>query len=161
MNKKNWRNVRPTNINDAFQWCVRYAKHQHNRSVEGIADLMGVNHWTLYKWIGEGDMPARLIKGFEMACGVDYVSRWLVESANKMVLDIPRGKQCGTHEIQQLQLDYHIAVGLLLQFYQELEEVDEVLASLQNALEHTAWHKGNVEKYRQPELPFDEEDDHG
>lgn len=48
MSKTNWRNVRPTNIQDAFSWCIRYAKHKRNLSVESIADVMGVNHWTLY-----------------------------------------------------------------------------------------------------------------
>ena len=158
MSKTNWRNVRPTNIQDAFSWCVRYAKHKHRRSVESIADLMGVNHWTLYKWIGEGDMPAKLIRGFENACGVDYVSRWTVESAGKMVIDVPRGKQQGAGEIHHFQTDCHTATGLLIAFYGELQGLDETLASLQALLEQTAWHKGNVEKYRQPELPFDEED---
>jgi hypothetical protein len=158
MNKINWRNVRPTNIQDAFQWCIRYAKQKRNISVESIADVMGVNHWTLYKWIGEADMPAKLIRGFENACGIDYVSRWTVESAGKMVIDIPRGRKCDGLEIHNLQTDYHTAVGLLMSFYTDLTGLDETLASLQNALEQTAWHQGNVKKYRQPELPFDEED---
>lgn len=157
MSKTNWRNVRPANIQDAFSWCIRYAKHKRNLSVESIADVMGVNHWTLYKWAGEGDMPAKLIRGFENACGVDYVSRWLVESAGKMVIDVPRGKQCGAGEIHRFQTDCHTATGLLITFYGELTGLEETLASLQTLLEQTAWHKGNVEKYRQPELPFDEE----
>ena len=157
MSKTNWRNVRPTSIQDAFQWCIRHAKHKHNRSVEGIADLMGVNHWTLYKWVGEGDMPAKLIRNFEMACGIDYVSRWTVESAGKMVLEVPRGKKCGAGEIHHLQADCNTAIGLLITFYSAQQGLEETLGSLQMLLEQTAWHKGNVEKYRQPELPFDEE----
>lgn len=157
MSKRNWRNVRPTNIQDAFQWCIRYAKQRNNLSVEGIADIMGVNHWTLYKWVGEGDMPAKLIRGFEMACGIDYVSRWTVESAGKMVLEIPRGKQCGARDIQHLQTDCNTAIGLLITFYDELQGLDETLASLTVLLETTAWHRTNVQKARQPELPFDED----
>jgi hypothetical protein len=157
MSKPNWRNVRPTNIQDAFSWCIRYAKHKHNHSVESIADVMGVNHWTLYKWIGEADMPAKLIRGFENACGVDYVSRWLIESAGKMVIEIPRGKQCGPHEIQHLQAVYHVAVGELMGFYEDAKDIDSALSAIQASLEQTSWHKHNVEKYRQLELPFDEE----
>lgn len=157
MSKRNWKAVRPLNLKDALDWCVRYAKENHNRSVESIADLMGVNHWTLYKWIGEADMPARLIKAFELACGIDYASRWLVESSGKMIIDVPRGKACNGTEIHDLQNDYHTAVGLLMTFYTDLTGLDETLAGLQTALEQTAWHRGNVQKYRQPELPFDEE----
>ncbi len=157
MSKPNWRNVRPLNLKDAMDWCVRYAKAHHNRSVEGIADIMGVNYWTLYKWIGEADLPLRLLKSFENACGIDYVSRWLCESNGKLVIDVPRGKKCGTGDIQQLQGAYHTAVGELMKFYQEHTSIDEALAALQAALVQTSWHKGNVEKYRQPELPFDED----
>jgi len=89
---------------------------------------------------------------------VDYVSRWLVESAGKMVIEVPRGKACGASEIHQFQTDCNTATGLLITFYGELQGLDETLASLQTLLEQTAWHKGNVEKYRQPELPFDEEE---
>lgn len=158
MAKRNWKAVRPLNLRDALDWCVRHAKEQHNRSVESIADLMGVNHWTLYKWIGEADMPARLIKAFEHACGIDYASRWLVESGGKMVIEIPRGKHCGPHDIQQLQAVYHIAVGELMGFYEDAKDIESALSAIQSALEQTSWHKHNVEKYRQPELPFDEED---
>jgi uncharacterized protein with NAD-binding domain and iron-sulfur cluster len=125
--------------------------------VDGIADLMGVKQWTLYKWIEEADMPAKRIKNFELACGIDYVTRWLVESGGKMVMDVPRGKKCGSMDIQELQSAYHGAVGELMKFYGELTDVDETLAALQTALEQTSWHRGNVEKYRQPDLPFDEE----
>jgi hypothetical protein len=157
MSKRNWKAVRPLNLKDALDWCVRYAKAQHNQSVEGIADIMGVNHWTLYKWIGEADMPARLIKAFEHACGIDYASRWLVESGGKMVVEIPRGKPCGPHDIQQLQAVYHVTVGELMGFYEDAQDIDSALSAIQTALEQTSWHKANVQKYRQPELPFDEE----
>lgn len=157
MTRQNWKAVRPLNLKDAMDWCVRYAKARNNLSVEGIADIMGVNHWTLYKWIGEADLPAKRIKGFEHACGINYVSRWLVESGGQMVVDVPTGKKCGATDVHQLQAAYHAAIGELLRFYEDQTGVDETLAALQTALEQTAWHRGNVTKYRQPELPFDEE----
>ena len=71
MKQQNWKAVRPLDLRDAMEWCTKYAKAKHNRSVDSIADLMGVNKWTLYKWMAEADMPARLIKTFEHACGVN------------------------------------------------------------------------------------------
>lgn len=158
MRKQNWKAVRPLNLKDALDWCVRYAKANRHLSVEGIADIMGVNHWTLYKWIGEADLPLRLLKNFEHACGIDYASRWLVESNGKIIIDMPRGKQCGTQDVQVLQSATHAMVGEVMRFYADLTDVDATLAAIQTALEQTSWHKGNVQKYRQPELPFDEED---
>lgn len=157
MSRQNWKTVRPLDLQSAMEWCVKFAKAKHNRSVDGIADLMGVNKWTLYKWMAEADMPARLIKTFEHACGIDYVSRWLVESSGKLVVAVPTGKKCGADDIQTLQAAYHTTVGEVMKFYQELTDVDDALAALATALEHTSWHKGNIEKYRQPELPFDED----
>lgn len=157
MSRQNWRAVRPLDLRDAMDWCTKYAKAKHNRSVDTVADLMGVNKWTLYKWMAEADMPARLIKNFEHACGIDYVSRWLVISSGKLVIDVPKGKACGAKDIQRLQTANNDAVGALLKFYDDLADVDATLAAIQAALEQTAWHRGNVEKYRQPELPFDED----
>ena len=103
MSKQNWKAIRPLDLRDAMDWCIKYARAKHNRSVDTIADLMGVNKWTLYKWMAEADMPARLIKTFEHACGIDYVSRWLVESSGKLVVAVPSGKKCGPRDIQDLQ----------------------------------------------------------
>jgi len=48
-------------------------------------------------------------------------------------------------------------IGELIKFYAEQNNLDGTLAAIQTTLERIAWHKGNVEKYQQPELPFDEE----
>jgi len=157
MSRQNWKAVRPLDLQSAMEWCIKYAKAKHNCSVDTIADLMGVNKWTLYKWIADADMPARLIHAFEHACGINYVSRYLIESRGQMVVDTPRGRQCDAKDVHQLQTTYNNAIGMLLKFYDELGEVDETLAELQNALEQTSWHQHNVKKCRQPELPFDEE----
>ncbi len=62
----------------AFDLCVQFAKKRHNRSVEQIADLMGLPQaWRLYKWIDEANMPARYIQGFEQACEADLVTRYI------------------------------------------------------------------------------------
>lgn len=156
MSRKNWRTVQPRDLRDAMDLCLQYAKAKHNRSVDTVSELMGVNKWTLYKWIAETDMPARLIKPFEHACGTDFVSRWMVVSSGKLVIDIPKGKKCGADDIQALQANYHDTVGKLMRFYADLSDVDDTLAAIQSTLEQTSWHRGNVEKYRQPELPFDE-----
>jgi len=159
MSARNWKRVQPRDLRDAMDLCLEYAKAKHNRSVDNVADLMSLaSKWTLYKWIQEASMPARSIKGFEHACGIDYVSRWLVVSGGKLVIDIPKGRKGGPQDIQALQSASHDAIGALMKFYEDKSNAEDTLAAVQTALERMAWHKGNVEKYRQPELPFDEED---
>jgi len=157
MSDINWKRVKPLDLKDALAWCTRYAKAKHNRSVDQIADLMGVKKWTLYKWIEEADLPLRLLKSFEHACGIDYVSRWQVESNGKLIIEVAIGKKCGPRDINDLQKAYTDTVSKLLGFYDDLADVETTLAAMQTALEQTSWHRSNVEKYRQPELPFDEE----
>lgn len=159
MTGRNWKRVQPRDLRDAMDCCLEYAKAKHNRSVDSVADLMGLaSKWTLYKWIQEASLPSRLIKPFEHACGIDFVSRWLVVSGGKLVIDIPKGRKGGPEDIQALQASTHEAVGALMKFYEDKSNAEETLAAIQTALERMAWHKGNVEKYRQPELPFDEDE---
>lgn len=157
MTKRNWKKVQPLDLRHAMELCLDHAREKHNRSVDNIADLMALaSKWTLYKWVQEASLPSRYIKTFEYACGIDLVSRWLVVSSGKLVLDIPRGKACGAKDIQALQTVTHDAIGALMAFYANPGDINETMAAIQAALERMAWHRGNVEKYRQPELPFDE-----
>ena len=158
MPRRNWKKVQAGNLKQANDLCLQYAKEKHNRSVEMIADLMGVNHWTLYKWADEGKMPINRVPSFEHACGIDFVSRWLAMRANKLVIDIPNGSQGNADDIFALQESTNQAIGVLLNFYAHKKTVEETLGPMQNALERMAWHKGNVEKYHQPEIPFDEDE---
>jgi hypothetical protein len=137
--------------------CLEHAREKHNRSVDSVADLMGVpSKWTLYKWVQEASLPSRLIKSFENACGIDLVSRWLVTSSGKLVISIPIGRKGVAQDVNELQLVTVQAVQALMLFYQDQNEAFDTLVALQAALEGMAWHKGNVEKYQHPELPFEE-----
>lgn len=157
MARHSWKKVQASNLNQAMELCLEHGRDKHNRSVEGVSDLMGVNHWTLYKWMSSGAMPSNLIKSFEHACGIDFVSRWLAMGDNKMVIDIPRGRNGNADDIMALQESGNEAVGALLKFYNQKADLDETLAAVQNALERLAWHKVNVQKFNQPEIPFDED----
>lgn len=106
MKRKNWAAIRPRNLTHAMELCMEHALAKYNRSTEGVCALAGVNSInTFYKYLATGGLPARLIKPFENACGIDYVSRWLVESSGKMVLDIPRGKKCGAGRAPRGRVD--------------------------------------------------------
>lgn len=158
MTGRRWSKVQPKSLRNAMELCLDHARIKHNRSVDSVADMMGeVNKWTFYKWLETGGLPARMIKPFELACGIDFVSRWLVASSGKLVLEIPSGRKGGPEDIQALQASAHDAIGALLRFYGGQADADATLAAVQTALEQMAWHKINVEKFQQPEIPFDED----
>ncbi|MDO5940617.1 hypothetical protein [Burkholderia cepacia] len=76
MSRRNWKRVRPMSLRHALELCKDYAKERHNLSVERIAERMGLaDHWTLYKWFQSGRMPLNLVRPFESACGIDFVTR--------------------------------------------------------------------------------------
>lgn len=158
MSRRNWSKAQPKSLRNAMELCLDYAKLKHNRSIETVAELMGeVNKWTLYKWIEAGSLPLRLLHPFEHACGIDFVSRWLVISRGKLIIDIPIGRKGGPEDIQALQASAHDAIGAVITFYSDRADAATTLAAVQTAMEGFAWHRLNVEKYHQPELPFDED----
>jgi len=153
MNRCKWKKLIPRSLRHAMECCIANAKAEHNRSVEGIAELMGLeNHWNVYKWMESGRMPAVLIPAFEAACGVDHVSRWLATRGGKLLIDMPTGRKLKPTDISNLQASLHETVSALLSFYAGNAEVEETLAAISNSMESLAWHKGNVSQHDQPQL---------
>lgn len=135
---------------------MEYARERHNRSVDRIADLMGLaNKWVLYKWLESGRMPAILIRPFEAACGIDLVTRYIGHSANKMLIEIPTGKKVTSTDLNELQASFAGAVSLLVEFYERQRGSDEALAALTGLLEDVAWHRKNVQEHLQPGLELE------
>lgn len=157
--RRNWKTIQPQSLTHALRLCKDFAIERKRLSVERIADLMGLTHDSLYKWLSTGRMPAVLIPAYEHACGVQFVTRWLAVSSGKLIIDIPTGKQATAEEIQSLQLNINRSVTQLLQFYAGEAEVEDTLASIQVALEDLASHRANVLIHQAPELDFNGNDD--
>lgn len=142
-------------LRDALAECTAYALEAHNRSVERVADLMGLDsHWTLRKYIAEVRLPVHLVRAFEHACGIDLVTRWLASSANRVCIELPHGRVTADHDVQNLQRVLNDATGALLAFYQGEHDEAQATAALTAALSELAWHRSNVIKTHQPELPL-------
>jgi hypothetical protein len=151
----NWKRVQPTSLSHAMELCIQFAKARHNRSIDLIADLMGLtNKWSIYKWIENGNLPARLIRPFEHACGCDFITRYLAHSAHRLLIDIPTGRKAKPIEIPELYQNFSDAVGVLAKFYEGNTEAEEAIARITGLMEGLAWHRSNVEKHLQPELEF-------
>lgn len=155
MARHNWKRFRPTSLRDAIEGCVKFANDRHNRSVEQIAERCGIaSKFTLYKYIESGKLPAILIRPFECACGCEFVTAYLAHSAHKLIIDIPTGRKASEVDVLAVQRACNEAVNALAEFVSGKAEAPEVLASINDGLEHLAFHRTNVEKAAQPELEF-------
>ncbi|OXS19843.1 hypothetical protein CGU37_22250 [Pseudomonas fluorescens] len=156
MNRRRWKNVRPTSLRHALELCKDFAIDVHNKSVQRIADEMGLpDHWALYKWLQTGRMPANLIRPYERVCNCDYVTRWIAASAGRLTIEMPTGRNCTAQDTQVLQELLTTAAGKLLAFYAKNSEADETLAAIQAAMEGLAWHRGNVSQTQHPQLELE------
>lgn len=157
MMRRNWKRIQPTSLRHALELCKDHARERHNLSVERIAEEMGLtDHWTLYKWFQNGRMPVNLVRPFEKACGINFITRWQAAASGQLLIAVPTGRDASAEDIRVLQESLNTAVGDLLQFYAKKIDAAEVLAALQRGMEGLAWHKGNVEKHLQPEFEFEE-----
>ena len=152
---RNWKRLQPTGLRHALELCKDHARERHNRSVERIADEMGItDHWTVYKWLQTGRIPANLIRPFETACGIDYVTRWIAASAGKMLVDIPTGRRLEGTDVVALHNGFGAALQLLTDFYASKAAPEAVIAALTAHLQDVAWHRANVAQFSAPELDF-------
>lgn len=150
-----WKHRISPSLQDALAESTAYALEAHNRSVEQISDLMGLdNQWTLRKYITEVRLPVRLIRAFEHACGIDLITRWLSSSANRISVPIPQGKRPTGEDMQTLAHALADAQSALISFYSGERSEQETIAAVWAGMKEMAGHKLNVEKFTQPELPL-------
>lgn len=156
--RRNWKRLRATSLRHALELCKDHAREKLNRSVEGIASEMGIaDHWTVYKWLQTGRIPAILIRPFETACGIDFVTRWLAASSGRMLVDIPSGRALKETDLVGLHSGISHALKLLTDFYAGNADPEATVAALTAHLENVAWHRANVTQHSTPELDFDTE----
>ncbi len=153
MPRQNWNRVQATSIRQAMELCVAFARDQLNLSVEQVAELMGeASHFTLYKWIESGRMPAVKVRPFEHACGADFVTRYMAHSANKLIVNMPTGRKATHRELNELGSYTHQVIGMLLDFYAGQADQEQTSLALTQLIEDLAHQRGNIDKHPQPEL---------
>ena len=154
---RRWKRVRPTSLLNAIELNLEHARDKFNRGVDRVAEAIGEeNHHNLYKWAGSGRMPLCKVRAFELACGANFVTRWLASSAGLMVIEVPTGKPGRDEDVLALQETLNDAVGALIQFYAGKADQAGVLARVTAGLEGLAYHRKAVEKHDQPELELEE-----
>ena len=158
MTQRHWKRLRPSSLRHAMELCLEHAREKHRRSVDRVADLVGLsNKWALYKWLENGRMPTILLRPFEHACGIDYCTQYLATSAHKLLIDIPAGRGATDLEIADLQTSLTDAVRALIGYHTGKADSATTLAALTDAMSGLAWHRENVAKAHEPELALFEE----
>lgn len=155
--RTHWKRQQPNSLRHAMELCKAHALTVHHRSVERIADLMGLaDHWALYKWMQNGRMPACLIRPYEHACGIDYITRYQAGSAGLLLVEVPAGRTVSQTELVELNSCFASALQLLTDFYSAPVKADAeaTLAALTTHLQQVAWHQHNVAHFTTPELEF-------
>lgn len=155
---QNWNRKQPISIRNGAELCIGHARDQMNRSVEQISDLMGeASHFTLYKWMESGRMPAIKIRAFENACGADFMTQYLAHSAGYLLVKIPTGRKAQHRELNELSMYVHEVLAMLIQFHENHKDGDEARDALTSLMEDLAFQRGNIEKHHQPELMLGDE----
>lgn len=152
LRKRRWKSVRATSLSEALELCVEYSTEQR-RTIKVLADLMGVELKTLYRWMADTSMPLNRVRQFETFCGVSFISEYLcMAQGDKVVVAIPAGKKSDVTDLAELQGNFSEAITLLSRFYQHGEALEETLTALTKTLSQLAYQRSNVIKVDQPEL---------
>lgn len=153
MPRRNWKKFTPTSLPSAIEGCIHFALDKHNRSVEQVAELMGLtSRWTLYKWMESGKLPANMITPFEFATGANFVSQWLATRGGRIVIDIPRGRTPSEEDTLAVQEACNTAIREIIRFAKSGDAPENVIAAITPALQQLAFQQRNAEKHTQPEL---------
>lgn len=152
LRKKRWKSVRASSLSEALELSIEYAAEQR-RPIKVLADLMGVEIKTLYRWLAETSMPLNRIRQFESFCGTSFISEYLcMAHGDKVVVSIPAGKKANVTDLADMQGNFAEAITLLSRFYQHGEAVEDTVAALTKTLSQLAYQRSNVLKVGQPEL---------
>jgi phage terminase Nu1 subunit (DNA packaging protein) len=155
MRNRQWKTMRPSNLSEAVELCIEHAAEKKRRPVKVLADLMGVDLKTLYRWLADTSMPLNRIRQFEDFCGVAFVSEYLcMARGDKVVIDIPAGKKAGVTDLAEIQASCSEAVTHLARFYQSGAALEDTVGALTISLTHLAYQRSNVQKSAAPELDF-------
>jgi hypothetical protein len=152
MRNRRWKSIRPTSLTEAMELCIEFAA-EHRRPIKVLADLMGVEIKTLYRWLAETSMPLNRIRQFETFCGTSFVSEYLcLAQGDKVVVAISTGKKAGVTDIAEVQAGFAEAIALLARFYQTGDALEETVTALATTLSQLAYQRTNVLKSAEPEL---------
>ena len=107
------RQAKATSLDHAIELAKRHAKERRLPS-KVMADLMGVELKTYYRWLLENTLPLNRIAQFEALTGSRFISEYLsVLHGDRVVIEIPRGRKGKAADMAQVQSQTAAALALL------------------------------------------------
>jgi len=155
MARTNWKCIVPHNVNHAIQLCKQHALDNKNMSVARIADHLAITTDTLYKWLGNGRIPANHVFAYEQACGISFITEYLAHSQGYLLVKAPTGRKAEHKDLNKLQL-------YMAQVAAKIIEANEGDCTAQDAIDHIkilmqdlAYQQKNVAAVQVPQTQFD------
>ncbi|MDO6488259.1 hypothetical protein Q4503_11140 [Colwellia sp. 6_MG-2023] len=155
MARTNWKCIVPHNMNHAIQLCKQHALDNKNMSVARIADHLAITTDTLYKWLGNGRIPANHVFAYEQACGISFITEYLAHSQGYLLVKAPTGRKAEHKDLNKLQL-------YMAQVAAKIIEANEGDCTAQDAIDHIkilmqdlAYQQKNVAAVQVPQTQFD------
>jgi len=155
MARTNWKCIVPHNMNHAIQLCKQHALDNKNMSVARIADHLAITTDTLYKWLGNGRIPANHVFAYEQACGISFITEYLAHSQGYLLIKAPTGRKAEHKDLNKLQL-------YMAQVAAKIIEANEGDCTAQDAIDHIkilmqdlAYQQKNVAAVQVPQTQFD------
>ena len=107
------RQAKATSLDHAIELAKRHAKERRLPS-KVMADLMGVELKTYYRWLLDNTLPLNRIAQFEALTGSRFISEYLsVLHGDRVVIEIPRGRKGKAADMAQVQSQTAAALALL------------------------------------------------
>jgi len=151
--KPNWKSRYASNLEEAIELCADHAADKLRRPAKVMADLMGVELKTYYRWLAETSMPLNRLRQFEAFSGASFISDYLcLAHGDKVVIRIASGKKADHTDLADIHASFADAMSLLVRFYQHGESLDETVAALTCTLSKLAYQRENISKSGVPEL---------
>jgi hypothetical protein len=142
-------------MNHAIQLCKQHALDNKNMSVARIADHLAITTDTLYKWLGNGRIPANHVFAYEQACGISFITEYLAHSQGYLLVKAPTGRKAEHKDLNKLQL-------YMAQVAAKIIEANEGDCTAQDAIDHIkilmqdlAYQQKNVAAVQIPQTQFD------
>ena len=155
MARTNWKCIVPHNMNHAIQLCKQHALDNKNMSVARIADHLAITTDTLYKWLGNGRIPANHVFAYEQACGISFITEYLAHGQGYLLVKAPTGRKAEHKDLNKLQL-------YMAQVAAKIIEANEGDCTAQDAIDHIkvlmqdlAYQQKNVAAVQVPQTQFD------
>ena len=105
-----------------------------------MADLMGVELKTYYRWAADSSMPLNRVRQFEAFCKASFISEYLcMAHGNRVVIAIPSGRKATPTDLADMQATVTAAIAKLMRFCQDRTGAAETVAELTVALSQMAY----------------------